>query len=176
MLLVVDGQVICMRMVALLRIPITEKVAKDYDGKCHDQNNAKSPRGLHVCLWSPSHYDLTRSSIRHWLIVCANKRSARFLCVLYRNHDQRTSPLPLDDNTILTTPPRSTICPIHSRGLKQQPGRWCWCCAEIAPQQTQESLNCLFYISQGLALLSAIVGLLVIGQCQCGIAHTGIDV
>lgn len=36
--------------------------------------------------------------------------------MLYRNHDQRTSPLlPLDDNTILTTPPRSTICPIHSR-------------------------------------------------------------
>lgn len=47
MLLVVDRQVICMRMVALLCIPVAEKVAKDYYGKGHNQNNAKCPRGLH---------------------------------------------------------------------------------------------------------------------------------
>lgn len=54
MLLVVAGQVICMRMVALLRVPVAEKVAENYYRECHNQNNAKCPRGLHVrsqCCW-----------------------------------------------------------------------------------------------------------------------------
>lgn len=40
-------EVICMRVVTLLRIPVTEKVAKNDYRNCHNQNNAKCPRGLH---------------------------------------------------------------------------------------------------------------------------------
>lgn len=48
-MLLVVAQVICMRVViALLRVPVTEKVTENYYGKGHNQNNAKCPRGLHT--------------------------------------------------------------------------------------------------------------------------------
>lgn len=46
LLLVVD-QVVCMRVIALLCIAVTEKVSENDYSKCHNQNNAKCPRGVH---------------------------------------------------------------------------------------------------------------------------------